>query len=169
MSKSSKKIQKNIKQNVVKKKEEYPLKKQIINLTKAVVAIVLSVILISAVASIAQKEYILDKKEEKPTNEILAGQTFSRSDKDYYVAFYDFEKEESLESKISNLQNTKIYKVDLTNAMNKQIISETSNKNATKSEELQINGTTLIEIKEGKIINYIEGYENITNYINNLK
>ena len=53
--------------------------------------------------------------------------------------------------------------------MNKQIISETSNKNATKSDELQINGTTLIEIKEGKIINYIEGYENITNYINNFK
>lgn len=170
MSKNSKKIQKNIKNNVVKKKEEYKEKNQIINLVKIIAIILITVTIITATATIIQKNYKLDNEEETSiTNEILAGQTFNRSEEEYYVAFYDFNSDESLESTISNIENTKIYKVDLSNAMNKQIIGETSNKKAESSDELKIKETTLIQIKNGKISNYIEGYENITNYLNELK
>lgn len=168
MSKSSKKIQKNIKNNITKKKEEYPVKNQIMTLAKVIAAILITSFLISVIVSIANKTYTLEKENNKIENEILAGQTFNRKDETYYVAFYEFDGEEDLESTISNIENTKIYKVDLTNKMNSQIISDTSNKKATTIDELQINGTTLIKITENKINDYIEGYDNITTYLNNL-
>lgn len=168
MSKSSKKIQKNIKQNKEKKQKEYPVKNQIMNLAKVIVAIIITSFLISVIASIANKEYTLEESKNTIENEILAGQTFNRNNETYYVAFYEFGSEEDLESTITNLENTKIYKVDLKNKMNSQIINGKSNKNATKSEELQIVGTTLIKITNNKITDYIEGYDNITAYLKNL-
>ncbi len=168
MSKSSKKIQKNIKNNITKKKEEYPVKNQIMTLAKVITAILITSFLISVIVSIANKTYTLDKENQKIENEILAGQTFNRKDETYYVAFYEFDSDEDLESKISNIESTKIYKVDLTNKMNSEIISDTSNKKATTIDELQINGTTLIKINENEITDYIEGYDNITTYLNNL-
>lgn len=168
MSKSSKKIQKNIKNNITKKKEEYPVKNQIMTLVKVIIAILITSFLISVIVSIANKTYTLDKENQKIENEILAGQTFNRKDETYYVAFYEFDSDEDLESKISNIESTKIYKVDLTNKMNSEIVSDTSNKKATTIDELQINGTTLIKINENEITDYIEGYDNITTYLNNL-
>lgn len=168
MSKSSKKIQKNIKNNITKKKEEYPVKNQIMTLAKVITAILITSFIISVIVSLTNKTYTLEEEKEIVQNEILAGQTFNRKDETYYVAFYEFNSDEDLESTISNIENQKIYKVDLSNKMNQSIISDTSNKKATTIDELQINGPTLIKITNEKITDYIEGYDNITTYLNDL-
>ena len=168
MSKSSKKIQKNIQKNKESKKEEYPLKNQIITLSKWIIAIMVTITIISVLTSVVKKEYTLNKEENNITNEILAGQTFNRVEEEYYVAFYEFDSKEDLTTNLSNITNTKIYKVNLTNAMNKDIVSETSNDKATTVEELQISGPTLIKINDNKITSYIEGYDDITTYLNEL-
>lgn len=168
MSKSSKKIQKNIKNNITKKKEEYPVKNQIMTLAKVITAILITSFIISVIVSLSNKTYTLEEEKETVQNEILAGQTFNRKDETYYVAFYEFNSDEDLESTISNIENQKIYKVDLSNKMNQSIISDTSNKKATTIDELQINGPTLIKITNEKITDYIEGYDNITTYLNDL-
>lgn len=168
MSKSSKKIQKNIKNNITKKKEEYPVKNQIMTLAKVITAILITSFIISVIVSLSNKTYTLEEEKEIVKNEILAGQTFNRKDETYYVAFYEFNSDEDLESTISNIENQKIYKVDLSNKMNQSIINDTSNKKATTIDELQINGPTLIKITNEKITDYIEGYDNITTYLNDL-
>lgn len=168
MSKSSKKIQKNIKNNITKKKEEYPVKNQIMTLAKVITAILITSFIISVIVSLSNKTYTLEQEKEIVQNEILAGQTFNRKDETYYVAFYEFNSDEDLESTISNIENQKIYKVDLSNKMNQSIINDTSNKKATTIDELQINGPTLIKITNEKITDYIEGYDNITTYLNDL-
>lgn len=168
MSKSSKKIQKNIKNNITKKKEEYPVKNQIMTLAKVITAILITSFIISVIVSLSNKTYTLEEEKEIAKNEILAGQTFNRKDETYYVAFYEFNSDEDLESTISNIENQKIYKVDLSNKMNQSIINDTSNKKATTIDELQINGPTLIKITNEKITDYIEGYDNITTYLNDL-
>lgn len=168
MSKSSKKIQKNIKNNITKKKEEYPVKNQIMTLAKVITAILITSFIISVIVSLSNKTYTLEEKKEIVQNEILAGQTFNRKDETYYVVFYEFNSDEDLESTISNIESPKIYKVDLSNKMNQSIISDTSNKKATTIDELQINGPTLIKITNEKITDYIEGYDNITTYLNDL-
>lgn len=168
MSKSSKKIQKNIKNNITKKKEEYPVKNQIMTLAKVITAILITSFIISVIVSLSNKTYTLEEEKEIVKNEILAGQTFNRKDETYYVAFYEFNSDEDLESTISNIENQKIYKVDLSNKMNQSIINDTSNKKATTIDELQINGPTLIKITNEKITDYIEGYDSITTYLNDL-
>ena len=48
---------------------------------------------------------------------------------------------------------------------NAKYAGEKSNKKATKPSELQINGITLIKIKNGRIVDYIEGSDKIEEYL----
>lgn len=111
-------------------------------------------------------------KPEVKTAEIsyeytLAGTAFSKSDSEYYVVFDEFsgEKDEYLYGILYTYSQEEkklpIYKVDMYDGMNASIKSEKSNKNANSSKDLKINGSTLIKIKNGKNILYIEGAENI--------
>ena len=111
-----------------------------------------------------------DSKEDETEiiyDEIIAGQTFTKKDELYYVAFYEYDSDEDLTESIKEKKNT-IYKVDLSKKINQNIKSESSNKNAQKSEELKISGPTLIKIEKNKNIEYIEGYDNIVNYLNEI-
>ncbi len=169
MSKSSKKIKKNMKKKIESKKEEYPLKNQIIKLSKWIMAILIIITIISVITAVVQKEYTLsDKKDDIITNEILASQTFDRTEDEYLVAFYEFGSKEDLSTKLLNIKNKKIYKVNLANAMNKNIIDTSSNDKATNIEELKVNGTTLIKLKDNKITMFLEGYDEIITYLNEL-
>ena len=56
---------------------------------------------------------------------------------------------------------------DLGNGLNsKYITSGESNKNPTKANEFLINGATLIKVNNNKVVEYIEGQDQITNYLN---
>ena len=63
-------------------------------------------------------------------------------------------------------EHLSIYYVDLSNALNKSVISEEeSNKEAKSVEELKINGATLIKFTNNSISEYIEGEESISSYL----
>ena len=105
-------------------------------------------------------------------DEVLAGTSFKIKDSEYLVLFYNLEDDE--DSKYADMISDyeakddalPIYYVDLGNGMNKSVVtSEESNKNATSSSELKINGETLIKFKDNQISDYIEGVESITNYL----
>ena len=102
----------------------------------------------------------------KYSNMILASKVFDISDKNYKVLFFSKKgTSNSFETIITNYDSmnkgVKLYKVDTDNAMNKFVLSDTENKNATNSRELKIKAPTLITIDNGRITNYVSNYDEI--------
>ncbi len=162
---SKRNIQKNIKKNKQKKKEEYPEKKELITLSKIIFSILIIAILATMLFYIINKNYTLkNNTTDINYDEIMAGQTFNKNDNEYYVLFYEFDSDEDLSDKITDKKSA-IYQVNLLNNFNKSVLSETSNKEASKAEELKITGPTIIKIESGKNVEYIEGYDNIVKYL----
>lgn len=96
-------------------------------------------------------------------DEILGDNTFVMSPHEYYVLFYDFEGPEAvyydyLFNQYAGIENQYIYRVDLNKGFNKKFISnDKTNKKAKKASDLKIKDATLIKIREGKNVEYIEG------------
>ena len=168
MSKIENKIKKNItKEKEMKekleKKENYS-KKQVINLLKIIIAILLTVLVVCFIAKFANGDFKKDEEESVDYTNIVAGQTFTRSEDEYYVLFYE---DEAILDKIGSVTDT-IYKVDLNSSLNKNIVSEEGNPKVEDAESLKINGTTIIKIEDGKNVSYIEGYDAVVDYLNEL-
>ena len=100
-------------------------------------------------------------------NSILASAIFKQSEEEYYVYFYDFNDEDSNISSIieSKLSDSKVYYVDTSSALNSKYVSDKSNKNAQKLEDLKVISPTVIKISGDAIVKYYEKNE----IINNLK
>lgn len=120
-------------------------------------------------------DYITNEKDSTSIqySEILAGTSFSKKDNEYLVLFYNMNDDEDNDNIYSNLvsdyeakdEHLPIYYVDLSSTLNKSVLSKESNKDATSAEELKINGVTLIKFTNNKISEYIEGQEEISNYL----
>lgn len=99
---------------------------------------------------------------------IELGTIFNRSESEYYVALFDGEKDEMyLNTLITNYKEKenalKVYIVDLSEGLNSSALSEENNTNTSKVNELKINDTTLIHVRNGQNIEAIVGIDNIAN------
>lgn len=123
-----------------------------------------------------EKIGVFEKGYSAPTHDtsldyeyINIGTVFNRSDKTYYVLFDDYSTNISYNTYVDKVISTKlsdpVYKVDMGKEMNSKFKSEESNKDATNSNELKINGITLIKINNGRIDMYLTGNEEIEEYI----
>ena len=104
-------------------------------------------------------------------DEILAGSSFTMRDDEYVVVYYDFSNEEmsNLYSALVDYKSNgskKLYTVNMSNGFNKKYTGQNANKNPNSAKELVIADATLIEFKDGKVVKYVEGSDNI---IDNLK
>ncbi len=120
---------------------------------------------------------ILNKKESNYAtvnssiqyNKILVGESFTKNREEYLVLYYNSKNDDmdKVHSLISDYNDKKdklyLYTVDMSEAFNKQYISEESNTNATSAEELKINGITVIHFKDNKIVDYVT--DNIEDYL----
>ncbi|MEG1457585.1 MAG: hypothetical protein RR228_04015 [Bacilli bacterium] len=120
------------------------------------------------------KKGFFNKKYVKPTvpeavidyDNILVGEVFNINNDSYYVVLGDFNGKDDayLSSSLSSYKGkTPLYKVNMSSKFNSVAKGETSNKNASNSNELIIAKETLIKINNGKIVSYIEGTEHIIN------
>lgn len=171
-----------------KKKTNVNTKKEILNnlsdtktsnIIKCIVAVLIIFAIMYLITVLILKKSSADyitKNDEKTTiqySEILAGTSFSKKESEYLVLFYDFKSDNAstYEGLYSDYkakdEHLPIYYVDLSNTMNKSVVSENSNHEASNAEELRINGVTLIKFENNKISEYIEGEEDISNYLNN--
>lgn len=106
-------------------------------------------------------------------DEILIGSTFNRSDDEYLVVCYDTtdsEVAQDVSSAIYTYESTEdalpVYVVDMNNTLNKNFVAkEGSNKDAENASELSIDGPTVIKIAKGKIKKYIEGEDEVVDYL----
>lgn len=115
---------------------------------------------------------ILDKdatpvKAEFDYTIATVGTIFNRPYNEYYVFLYESDSENSaqydaLRSTYEQKEDAKkIYYVDMSLKMNKEFLSDTSNKTATKASDIKIKDSALILIKNGKISKY---YETLSEY-----
>ncbi len=166
MSKLEKKVKKNIIKLKEQEKKEYPLKNKIFNFTKILYLILIIAIVVCAITIISNGSYKLNSGLSKlDSSNIVVGQTFTRSQEEYYVVFYF---EDDLVNIIDKISDSKIYKVNLNSGLNKNVISESSNSYASNASELKIKETTMIKISNKKNIQYIEGYDSVKEMLNNL-
>lgn len=110
--------------------------------------------------------------------EILMGETFEKKDSEYIVLYYDFTDKvysnlyDMMVEKYNSVNlDVPMYKVDLSTNFSKKYMAleeEASNKNPTSLETLKVKGSTLIRIKDKKVVAYLEGKDSIKNYINGL-
>lgn len=122
-------------------------------------------------------DFLKSKEEEKETviqyEEILAGSSFTMNADKYLVVYYDKSADDASEisSAIYNYEYSStdaltVYTVDLSNSLNKNIITEdSSNKNPKDASELAIKGTTLIRFRDGEVREYIQGKDKVVDYL----
>ena len=143
-----------------------------------VIAIMVGVLLFLAVFYFITVGIVSDKEETDNKEEtaiqyeqILAGSSFNMKDSEYLVVYYDFSDEElaglteAVDYGYSGI--IKLYKVDMNDGFNKKYMAEENlNKKPNSASELTIKGPTLIKIIDGKCVEYIEGMQEIIDYLN---
>lgn len=103
-------------------------------------------------------------------DDILAGNSFS-FDGNYIVVYYDKNDDDVsdyqsiIDEYKSKDDSVTVYTVDIGNSINGSYVSDSSNTNPSSIDELKINGFTLIEFNDGKVVNYVEGYDSIKEFL----
>lgn len=100
--------------------------------------------------------------------EILGGEILNSSKSEYFVLLYDYTSNEAgLFSTLLSKYKAKsgslpFYKVNLANPLNQRYVTNhDSTKYPATANDLSVNGATLLQIKDGKIILYLEGKDAI--------
>ncbi len=127
---------------------------------------------------------LVDKRNNNETNNntnvtidydlTSVGTIFNRPYNEYYVVVYDGTDDDAmyystLITKYKKKDNAlKVYYCDLNNELNKPYKSENEkgNKNASSVKDLSFGKVTLIKIKNGSILEYIEDIEKIKKILN---
>ncbi len=142
--------------------------------------IIIFIIIIVAVIAIYLISALVSKKEDNNnTNNTVAeaeidysvvsvGTILNRNQYDkYYVMVYDansinaFYYSTLISQYNRKEEHEKIYFCDLSNPLNKEYASETSNPNAQKVEDFAFGEITLLEIQKGRVTRYVENVETI--------
>lgn len=103
-------------------------------------------------------------------DKVSVGTLFNRADNEYYVIVYDGETPNAIyysalmNKYMDKEKSNKVYFCDLSNELNKKYYvgeDKDSNPNATTSSELAFKDLTLIKIKNGIIVKYLETLDTI--------
>jgi uncharacterized protein YpmB len=99
-------------------------------------------------------------------NPILANSIFKQSEDVYYVYCFDFNDQDSNVSNTisNNLIEDKVYRVNTSDSMNSNYVSDIGNKNSSSLDDLKVSNPTLIKIENGKITMFLNGSTEIVNY-----
>lgn len=109
--------------------------------------------------------------------EILGGETFSKSDEDYYVLYMSYSNPyASYYLTLTDLYTEKsdsmpVYLVDLDKGFNRSIQpadGEATNPNAQSVSELKVSHPTLVHIQGGRNVSYLEGKDTVESYLETL-
>lgn len=105
-------------------------------------------------------------------DETIVGRSFSVDSGEYIIVYYDM-SDEDIKSQFSSLvsgykskeDHLNIYSVNMGDGLNKPYAKDESNSNPSKASEIAINGPTLIKFSDGSVEDYVEGYDDISSYL----
>lgn len=127
-----------------------------------VMAITFGLFYLITIGILSKKESAVKKYD--PTiqyKKILVGESFTKKKGEYLVLYYNSKVDNMddihtmLETYNEKKDKIYLYTVDMSEALNKKYISDESNREVTKAEDLKIAGTTLIHFKDKKVVEYI--------------
>lgn len=115
---------------------------------------------------VVKKQDVQNSEIEINYDNATVGTILNRPYDEYMVLLYDSEKSEAafygtLLSKFTSSGDEKIYFVDLSLKGNKEYVKEESNKKFAKIDEAAFSGPTLLKIKNGKVVSFLETKEEI--------
>ncbi len=162
------------KKNKNKKVKNYSSdSEEMYRMLKVLGAVVLILVAFYLVFAFARGEISFGKKTTKKepeiqNTEIVSGMVFSKLEAEYYVLMYDFRNDnassyESLYQTFTNSKgNYKLYLVDLSQQLNKDIVVEDKAKiDISSQESLKVVDGTLVHVKDGKGVSYKVGLKEI--------
>lgn len=161
MSKRNNQNRRNRKKNKAIEEETTLESKKVIKML-IVMAITFGLFYLITIGILSKKESVVKKYD--PTiqyKKILVGQSFNRNKKEYLVLYYnsDTDNMDDIHTMLESYNDKKdkiyLYTVDMSEALNKKYISDESNREVNKAEDLKIAGITLIHFKDNKITEYI--------------
>lgn len=164
------------KQNI-KKIEENTITKKVIIITIVVIA-VLGILYFVSFYGVENgkfgKKYVPSRTQEAVITYDRAsiGTVFNRNDKEYYVAFDDLNDNSNkyflntISDYLRKEKKLPIYLVDMTFTINKKYRSKDSNYTAQNSNELSIKNPTLIKVKDGFNVLYLDDINKIKEELN---
>ena len=172
------------KTNITKKEKQRYLKQsfeeqsevgRIVKILIVVLIIFFSVYFITAIAT-GEIKFGNKKEESQETviqyQEILAGETFTKKDASYYVLYMNFTNVMTTplmtlaDQYMAKETHDYVYFVDMDKGFNKAYAvkeGETSNAKVQNISNLKVNAPTLLKITDKKVVQYVEGYDNIKN------
>ncbi len=169
---SVKKNKKKVNIDKIESEEAKEVKKFIIILF----SIIILVLAVYAITRLVDKNKDSDDSSKEVTageidyDKVSVGTLFNRADAEYYVIVYDGESANAIyysalmNKYMDNEETLKVYFCDLSNELNKKYYvgnDKDSNSKATKPSELAFKDLTLIKIKNGKIVKYLETLDTI--------
>lgn len=99
---------------------------------------------------------------------ILGGNSFSVSEGEYLVVYYNVNDDTSINDIIHTYRNAKklsLYEVDMNDPLNTKYKSDHSNTSPTSASELKISAPTLVKFNNRVVEEYIEGTDSIIDYL----
>ena len=159
-----------------KREEELDERSEVKSLLKTIIIVLVSFIVCYLLFMLMGKLGMFEKGYEKPEagsneftyNTAIIGTVFNRPENEYYVSFDEEEGNTYFDTLLTMYKGSlNIYKVNMTLGINASHKGEKGNSKATNPSELVINGPTLIRIKGGKIIKYLEDLEKIKEELSN--
>lgn len=155
-------------------KKEIKKEDDSVDQVKKFVIILFGVALICFFAYLFTAKFLVKEESNKKADVTIeytstdVGNIFNRPYDNYFVLAVDKTSKDSsyyegIASTYSNeSKSKKVYNLDLSLKVNKKYVGK-SNRNAKNASEVSLTSPTLIEIKDGKIVNYYDTKESITN------
>ena len=101
-------------------------------------------------------------------NTAIIGTVFNRPESEYYVAFDEEDGDKYFETILGMYNGSlQIYKVNMSLGINSKYSGVEGNSKAQRSSDLVISGPTLIKIKDGRNIKYLDNLDLIKEELNN--
>ncbi len=153
------------KQKITYKTEEFEEMKKFIIVLLVVVILIIGIYFLSKFVVKHNASLLTYQEGTIETDTIIVGTLLNRPEEEYYVLAYDSTSNQALAYTTYASYYTsekeepiKVYYLDLNEGFNKAYyVTENSNPKATKITDLKIQDGTLIKIKNGKIVKYLEG------------
>lgn len=169
----------NEKNNLKNKKENTSLvtNNEMANLVKIILVIVAIFLIFYGITSIVTKNNTDNNQTGNVTiqyDEILLGTLFEQPNSEYYVLvtkeddYYTSTYTSLLSAYASEKNAIRFYTANLDNGFNKSYESEESNTKINNLQELKLNGSTLLKIKDKSIVAAYEGDTQIIGHLNSL-
>lgn len=142
-----------------------------VKLIKKLIIILLVVVIVVVGFYFLTDKVVKPAEEEKMTVEVnyevaTVGTILNRPYDEYFVLLYDSTDVEAtyystLLSNFKSSSDEKIYYVDLSLKENSKYVGEKSNKDLTSASDATFAGPTLLKIKNGKVVSYLENRDEI--------